>query len=417
MSEPEAEEPEQQEEGPETEEAEADPQALDTIALAAASGASPSTAESAARTPADQNATPSADGETAAAGTATAESTAETTAAAESATESDDVIGDSDRTAAKADPGRPHKSLLAGAAIIGALLLSVPFLIGGDDDGRSAAKPGATPGTVLEGMASAVPGVVGSESPSPTASRTKGGAGPKGVTTTGPNGKPIVVTGPKAGSGGGKKPTGGGGPVGVKEQSGKTPSGSGGASGGTTSGSGGTSSHTATGSGSTSTSTSSGSGSTSGGTSSGSGTKSNNTSQTTSGESWSGGVQIYGHASGRCIGIANSPGAPVGSKLVIWDCYNESYQRWKFVDGTVQSEGKCMNVSGGATNNGAVINWTTCNGSGAQQFRLNSSHDLTNPQSGNRCVDVVDQRTDNGARLQLWQCAGSPNQKWSTRTP
>ncbi|MFF0478492.1 ricin-type beta-trefoil lectin domain protein [Streptomyces sp. NPDC004284] len=447
MAEPEAEEPEQQEGEQETEEAEADPPALDVLALASASGPSTSTSEPAARTSADPSATPSPDGETSNADTANAETSAEASAetsaetAAESATESDDATGGSDTTAAKADPGRPHKSLLAGAAIVGALLISVPFLIsGGDgDDSRSSAKPGATPGTVLEGMASAVPGVVGSESPSPSVSPAKGGAGPKGVTITGPNGKPIAVTGPKAGAGDGKKPTGGGGPVRVNEEPGKPPSGSGGASGGTTSGSGGTSSHTSSssgstsggtssGSGSTSTSTSSGSGSTSGGTSSGSGstsggtssgsgTKSDSTSQTAPGESWSGGVQIYGHASGRCIGIANSPGAPVGSKLVIWDCYNESYQRWKFVNGTVQSEGKCMNVSGGATNNGAVINWTTCNGSGAQQFRLNSSHDLTNPQSGNKCVDVVDQRTDNGARLQLWQCAGSPNQKWSTRTP
>ncbi|MEW2487433.1 RICIN domain-containing protein [Streptomyces sp. NPDC048411] len=388
----ELEEPEQREENQETEEAEADPEALGTLAPATASGQSTSTAEPAARTSADPKATADADtaGTADTADTAKANADADADTTAEKVTGSDDSTGDSARTAVKAAPGRPHKSLLAGAAIVGALLISVPFMIsGGDgDDGRSSAKPGAAPGTVLESLAAdAAPGVVGSESPSPHASKAKGGVQPKSVTTTtGPNGKPVVVTvTPKAGaSGGGKKSTGGDKPVSVKEGSGKTSSGSGG---------------------------------TSGDTSSGSGAKSNNTSQTTSGESWSGGVQIYSHASGRCIGIANSPGAPVGSKLVIWDCYNESYQRWKFVDGTVRSEGKCMNVSGGATNNGAVINWTTCNGSGAQQFRLNSSHDLTNPQSGNKCVDVIDQRTDNGARLQLWQCAGTPNQKWSTRTP
>ncbi|GGT70061.1 hypothetical protein GCM10010207_80550 [Streptomyces atratus] len=387
----ELEEPEQREENQETEEAEADPEALGTLAPATASGHSTSTAEPAARTSAGPKATASADADTAdTADAAKANADADADTTAEKATGSDDATGDSARTAVKAAPGRPHKSLLAGAAIVGALLISVPFLIsGGDgDDGRSSAKTGTAPGTVLEGLATgAAPGVVGSESPSPHASKAKGGVQPKTVTTTGPNGKPVVVTvTPKAGaSGGGKKSTGGDEPVSVKEGSGKTSSRSGG---------------------------------TSGDTSSGSGAKSNNnTSKTTSGESWSGGVQIYSHASGRCIGIANSPGAPVGSKLVIWDCYNESYQRWKFVDGTVRSEGKCMNVSGGATNNGAVINWTTCNGSGAQQFRLNSSHDLTNPQSGNKCVDVIDQRTDNGARLQLWQCSGTPNQKWSTRTP
>ncbi|WP_153183286.1 ricin-type beta-trefoil lectin domain protein [Streptomyces sp. E5N91] len=320
------------------------------------------------------------------ASTATSESESRTTAA----TAAD--AGDFARAAVRAAPGRPHKSLLAGAAIVGALLISVPFMIsGGDGDGgQSSAKPGATPGTVLDGLAGAAPGVVGSESPSPKASRAKGGTQPKTVTTTtGPDGKPVVVTvSPKAtATGGGKKSAQGGGGAAAQDGSKDT-----------SSGSGGTSNDTSSGSGSDSDSS-----------------KSGNSSQTS--DQWTGGVQIYSHASNRCIGVANSPNAPVGSKLVIWDCYNESYQRWKFVNGTVQSEGKCMNISGGATNNGAVINWTTCNGSGAQQFRLNSSHDLTNPQSGNKCVDVIDQRTDNGARLQLWQCYGTSNQKWSTRTP
>ncbi|MFF5714398.1 ricin-type beta-trefoil lectin domain protein [Streptomyces sp. 62] len=128
-------------------------------------------------------------------------------------------------------------------------------------------------------------------------------------------------------------------------------------------------------------------------------------------------MQIYGHASNRCIDVAGSPGAATGSAPVIWDCYDVSYQRRPFVDGTVWSEGKCMNVSGGSTQNCAAINRTTCNGSGAQQSRLNSSHDLTNPQSGNKCVDVKDMQTTNGACLQLYMCVGAPDQKWSSRTP
>ncbi|MFF1746466.1 hypothetical protein [Streptomyces mirabilis] len=55
------------------------------------------------------------------------------------------------QTAAAAQPGRPHKSLLAGAAIVGTLLVAVPFLVtGGSDDGKNrVARAGATPGTVL----------------------------------------------------------------------------------------------------------------------------------------------------------------------------------------------------------------------------------------------------------------------------
>ncbi|MGW0812774.1 ricin-type beta-trefoil lectin domain protein [Streptomyces viridiviolaceus] len=443
--EPEPEEPERREATEEAEEAEeaqvpeeADPESLGALAVATAAGSStsgpeaeveaagseerPATAGPDTRTSAGTGATGTGATGTGSSDTAAASSSQDTAAsrtsegasaadasaataqasraAADTAAASHATAGDSTRTETGTAPGRPHKSLLAGAAIVGALLISVPFLVsGGDgDDGRSSARSAATPGTVLDGVAAgAVPGVVGSESPSPHASKGKVVPKPKTVTTTGPDGKPVTVTvAPEAGaSGGGKKSSGGGGPAAAEGGQGKTQPGSG----------------------STSGKTSSGSGSTSDKSSSGSGSTSDDPTPPAPSEPWPGGVQIYSHASGRCIGVANSPNAPVGSKLVIWDCYDESYQRWTFVDGTVRSEGKCMNVSGGATNNGAVINWTTCNGSVAQKFHLNSSHDLTNAASGNKCVDVIDQRTDNGARLQLWQCYGTPNQKWSTRTP
>ncbi|MGW0856635.1 ricin-type beta-trefoil lectin domain protein [Streptomyces sp. NPDC002690] len=429
LADPEAEPevPEHREEGPETAEAEreATSESLGVSASAAglaAKAAGPEadaagSAKSAAEPPAEAEAAERATAESAAKGAAEAAADQRAASTADSSAVADDTSGGSDdaaRTAAKTAPGRPHKSLLAGAAIVGALLISVPFLVsGGDgDDAQSSAKPGATPGTMLEGLAvGAVPGVVGSKSPSPHASTGKGGTQPKVITTTGPDGKPITVTvTPKAGSSDdGKKPSGGTKPASAQTGPGKTSAGSGSGSGGT---SGQTSSNTNT---NTNTNTSSGSSSSSG--SGTSGSTSNNTTQSTQSSAFTGGVQIYGYASNRCIGVANSPNAPTGSKLVIWDCYNESYQRWKFVDGTVRSEGKCMNVAGGATNNGAGINWTTCNGSKAQQFRLNSSHDLTNPQSGNKCVDVRDESTANGATLQLWTCGGTPNQKWGTRTP
>ncbi|MFF4796291.1 ricin-type beta-trefoil lectin domain protein [Streptomyces sp. NPDC001276] len=386
MAEPEA---EQRKETEEPEEAETNPVALGLPESTTTSAKQAEAAE--AENSGDSSSAQSAEAEPAPEAVAdakNAESETASTATADTPGSAGDATGSSARTAVNAVPGRPHKSLLAGAAIVGALLVSVPFMISGGngDDGRPSVKPGATPGTVLDGVAAgAVPGVVGSESPSPHVNRS---AAPKIVsTTTGPDGKKVTVT--------------------MTPQAGKT-------SGGKKSSGGGKATTAAAGSGTTS----SHSGSTSGGkTSTSSGPKSNTTNRAASSDPWPGGVWIYSHASGRCIGIAGSPGAATGSALVIWDCYNKSYQRWKFVNGTVQSEGKCMNVSGGATGDGAVINWTTCNGSGAQQFRLNSSHDLTNPQSGNKCVDVKDKSTDNGARLQLWTCAGTDNQKWSTRTP
>ncbi|MBB4981069.1 MULTISPECIES: hypothetical protein [Streptomyces] len=140
---------------------------------------------------------------------------------------------------------------MAGAAIVGVLLLSVPFLIsGGDgDDDRTTAKQGATPGTVLDGQGGTVHGVAGSQSPSPSRSTAPGKPVPK-MTGTGPDGKTVTLTVAPPGSpaGGGKQPATKGGPTtdpkapgtsspGPKSGSGKASSGLGTSSSGSKSGS------------------------------------------------------------------------------------------------------------------------------------------------------------------------------------
>jgi hypothetical protein len=69
----------------------------------------------------------------------------------------------------------------------------------------------------------------------------------------------------------------------------------------------------------------------------------------------------------------------------------------------------CMDRAGASFTDGAVIQLARCNGGWAQQFRLNTSSDLTNK---NKCVDVVDKGTASGTPLQLWTCYGTNNQKW-----
>ncbi|WP_162189940.1 ricin-type beta-trefoil lectin domain protein, partial [Dactylosporangium aurantiacum] len=73
--------------------------------------------------------------------------------------------------------------------------------------------------------------------------------------------------------------------------------------------------------------------------------------------------------------------------------------------------GKCMDVSGGSTADGAVVQLWTCNGTGAQKFTLTAAGDLVNPQSG-KCVDVQNVATANGSKLHIWTCNGASNQKW-----
>jgi hypothetical protein len=126
------------------------------------------------------------------------------------------------------------------------------------------------------------------------------------------------------------------------------------------------------------------------------------------------GTTIYGHASNKCIEMVSHKGTD-GSPLQINSCTGKNWQKWDFrSDGTIRSMGLCMDVAWGSSANGAVIQLAVCSGNPAQQFRLNSSNDLVNPQA-NKCVDVKDQKTAAGTRLQLWDCNGQDNQKWSTR--
>ncbi|MEV4836990.1 RICIN domain-containing protein [Nonomuraea sp. NPDC049486] len=83
------------------------------------------------------------------------------------------------------------------------------------------------------------------------------------------------------------------------------------------------------------------------------------------------------------------------------------------------SSGKCVNVSGAGTGNGAVLAQIACDASaGAQRFRVvaqSGAYGLVNVGSG-RCVDVPGYSTEAGVQLWQWTCGASGNQTW-TLTP
>ncbi|MBL1292234.1 hydrogenase expression protein HypA [Streptomyces sp. For3] len=94
-------------------------------------------------------------------------------------------------------PGsRPKKPMLAAAAIIGAILVSVPFLLAGQDDDRKSEKDRTqnAAGTVLDTERSAVPETYTSTSPSPSATPTK--EKPSDKPSESPSAKPVIVPPP-----------------------------------------------------------------------------------------------------------------------------------------------------------------------------------------------------------------------------
>jgi glucosylceramidase len=53
-----------------------------------------------------------------------------------------------------------------------------------------------------------------------------------------------------------------------------------------------------------------------------------------------------------------------------------------------------------------------CNGSGAQQWRYESSTGDLVSVPADKCLDVSDNSSANGTRAQIWSCTGAANQKW-----
>ncbi|MFF7581161.1 ricin-type beta-trefoil lectin domain protein [Streptomyces sp. NPDC008061] len=127
------------------------------------------------------------------------------------------------------------------------------------------------------------------------------------------------------------------------------------------------------------------------------------------------GVFVFSHASGRCVAAtgASSSKAISGTRLEIRDCVGGSWQKIDFrSDGTARMFGLCIEIARASQDDGSAIQLAKCSGGWAQQFKLNSAHDLVNSKIG-KCVDVLDNGTANGTKLQLWTCTGADNQKWS----
>ena len=89
-------------------------------------------------------------------------------------------------------------------------------------------------------------------------------------------------------------------------------------------------------------------------------------------------------------------------------------QAWtRGADRTVRGLGKCLDVVGPSTADGAAVHLWTCNaGQTSQQWQYTAAGDLVNV-AANKCLDIKDNNLADGARLQLWSCAGGANQKWN----
>lgn len=115
---------------------------------------------------------------------------------------------------------------------------------------------------------------------------------------------------------------------------------------------------------------------------------------------------------GKCVDVAGASSAN-GARVQLYDCNGSAAQAWTTgaSDDTVRALGKCMDVAGASTANGAKVQLYDCNGTAAQKWTV-SGGALVNTGSG-KCLDVTGQSSANGTQLQIWTCTGAANQAWA----
>jgi hypothetical protein len=134
---------------------------------------------------------------------------------------------------------------------------------------------------------------------------------------------------------------------------------------------------------------------------------------------WSYHVKLVNVNASKCVDVTSS-GTADGTNIQLWSCNGTGAQGFRIVPRGGYWElvnthsGKCVDVKSSGTANGTNVQLWTCNGTGAQLFRMVASGGHTsfvNTHSG-KCLDVTGFGTANGTNIELWQCNGGTNQQF-----
>jgi beta-glucosidase len=97
--------------------------------------------------------------------------------------------------------------------------------------------------------------------------------------------------------------------------------------------------------------------------------------------------------------------------IQVYTCNGTGAQQWTVEsNGTLEVLGMCLDVDGAGTANGTLVDLYTCNGTGAQQWQPQSNGELINPESG-KCLDDTG-FGGSGTQVQIWACGDGTNQQW-----
>jgi hypothetical protein len=112
---------------------------------------------------------------------------------------------------------------------------------------------------------------------------------------------------------------------------------------------------------------------------------------------------------GLCLGNENSldtEGNPIGVSA----CDGSSGQQWSpYSDGTLRTQGGCLDVVSAGTTSGTDVDWYPCNSTAAQDWTYESDGELVNPNSG---LCLTDPAGNTSSRLDIETCTDSAEQQW-----
>ena len=113
---------------------------------------------------------------------------------------------------------------------------------------------------------------------------------------------------------------------------------------------------------------------------------------------------------GTCLANQNSLNTE-GNAMFASACDGSAGQQWSpYTDGTLRTQGGCLDVVSAGTTSGTDVDWYACNASAAQDWTHESNGELVNPNSG-LCLTVPGGNT--GSRLDIETCTGAAGQQWA----
>ncbi|MEJ2858563.1 MULTISPECIES: ThuA domain-containing protein [unclassified Saccharothrix] len=114
-------------------------------------------------------------------------------------------------------------------------------------------------------------------------------------------------------------------------------------------------------------------------------------------------------ASGKCVDVSGNSSAD-GARIQLWSCHTGTNQQWTVDGSTLKALGKCMDAAG--TGDGSAVRLWTCNGGANQRWTANTNGSLVNAAS-NKCLDANGGSSADGTQLIVWSCHGGTNQRWT----